>query len=188
MSKAPRPPETLSIKKYPNRRFYDATRSCHVTLSDLHALITEGYDLVITDSATGADITNLVLTQIIMEHDPPKLEFFPANILHEVIRTQRQMLDTVFEQFFRQMVQTQQASQAQWTRFLQNTLGLGAPVASNPLQWTQSLMSAMMPPATDDAESTREAQDKSENELQELRAQLAELTRRVEELNGTNRE
>ena len=37
------PPVVLEIKKYPNRRLYDATRSCHVTLGEL-------YDLVIIDA------------------------------------------------------------------------------------------------------------------------------------------
>ena len=68
----------FEIKKYPNRRFYDVTRSRHVTLNDLYELVQVGERILVTDSKTGADITNIVLTQIILEHDPPKLDLFPA--------------------------------------------------------------------------------------------------------------
>ncbi len=53
--------QRLEIKKYPNRRFYDVTRSRHVTLNDLHELVQAGNEIVVTDTATGADITNIVL-------------------------------------------------------------------------------------------------------------------------------
>lgn len=166
------PREPLKIKKYPNRRFYDATRSCNVTLADLHDLICQGHEVAVTDSATGQDITNLILTQIIMEHDPPKLDFFPSNILHQVIRTQQKMLGNVAAQFFRQMVETQKASQEQWARFVQTTFG-GMPwMNPAPPDWTQAMMSAFMPAAQSPPPDA---------ELNDLREQLSALTKKVQE-------
>jgi polyhydroxyalkanoate synthesis repressor PhaR len=80
----------LEIRKYSNRRLYDTTRSRHITAVDLHRLVREGYDVVVTDSATGADITHQVLAQMIVEREAPKLEVFPATLLHEIIRANQQ--------------------------------------------------------------------------------------------------
>jgi hypothetical protein len=46
---------------------------------------------MVTDSATGADITHQVLTQMIFERDLPKLDVFPTTLLHEIIRANQQM-------------------------------------------------------------------------------------------------
>ena len=54
---SPESPRRLIIKKYPNRRYYDATRSRHVTFEELHSLVRDGYELQVTDSKTGEDIT-----------------------------------------------------------------------------------------------------------------------------------
>ncbi len=79
----------LEIKKYPNRRYYDATRSRHVTLEEINNLIRDGYEVRVTDSKTGQDITAKVLAQIILELDSPKLGIFPVPLLHRLILRQR---------------------------------------------------------------------------------------------------
>ncbi|HZV34316.1 MAG TPA: polyhydroxyalkanoate synthesis regulator DNA-binding domain-containing protein, partial [Verrucomicrobiae bacterium] len=56
--------KTLDIRKYPNRRYYDVTRSQHLTLEDIRELVREGHDIRVTDSKTSADITPKVLAQI----------------------------------------------------------------------------------------------------------------------------
>jgi len=88
----------LEIRKYSNRRLYDATRSQHITSEDLYQLVRDGYDVVVTDSATGADITHQVLAQMILEREAPKLEVFPATLLHEIIRANQQMWKRFAEQ------------------------------------------------------------------------------------------
>lgn len=95
----PRPKPTLQIRKYSNRRLYDATRSRHVTADELYALVRAGHDVVVTDSATGADITHQVLAQMIVERESPKLEVFPATLLHEIIRANQQMWRRFAEQW-----------------------------------------------------------------------------------------
>jgi polyhydroxyalkanoate synthesis repressor PhaR len=147
------PPGTaLEIRKYPNRRFYDTTRSRHVTLADLHALILAGHDLHVTDAQSGADITHAILTQIILENEAPKLELFPVRMLHQIIRTQRQFLGDVMADFFRGWLEAQRRSQQQWMEVMSQLFG-GLPrgdasggqvpnpwAAMNPLEWTQRMM------------------------------------------------
>jgi polyhydroxyalkanoate synthesis repressor PhaR len=93
------PSEPLRIRKYSNRRLYDTTRSRHLTADELWELVRAGHDVVVTDSATGADITHQVLTQMILERDPPKLEVFPTTLLHEIIRANQQMWRRFVEQW-----------------------------------------------------------------------------------------
>jgi len=179
-------PKKLKIKRYSNRRFYDATRSCHLTFGDMHDLICAGHELSIEDSSSGDDITNLVLTQIILDRDPPKLGIFPANILHELIRTQQQLLGGVVEQYFRQVVETQRASQERWSAFLKNTLGFNPLQAMNPLEWTRAIMG---PPRNErpaegtepgGAAASTAADDQRDAELRELRRQIESLREQME--------
>lgn len=180
-------PGPLLIRKYPNRRYYDSTRSCHVTQNDLHALIADGYDVVITDAASGEDITNVVLTQMILDHHAAKLAVFPPAILHQVIRTQQQFLGGIFEQFFRQAAEAQRATQAQWAEFFQRSFGLATPPG---MDWMNPFArNAQSPPAreADSADSTASgpapAPDPStQADVRELREQLSRLARRLEEL------
>ncbi|HSD10574.1 MAG TPA: polyhydroxyalkanoate synthesis regulator DNA-binding domain-containing protein [Candidatus Binatia bacterium] len=93
------PKRPLQIRKYSNRRLYDATNSRHVTADELYRLVRDGHDVVVTDSATGADITHQVLMQMIFEREFPKLEVFPTTLLHEIIRANQQMWKKLAEQW-----------------------------------------------------------------------------------------
>lgn len=172
-------PGPLQVRKYANRRFYDNTRSCNVTLADLHAAIVDGYDIIVTDNSTGEDITNAVLVSMILEYHAPKLAVFPAAILHQVIRTQQQFLGGIVEQFFRQAVESQRATQAQWGQFIERTFGFRAPNSAdwmNPFAATQPAPPQQSPPLPETAD--RDA------ELAALRDQLAALSRRMEQISG----
>ncbi|HRQ60210.1 MAG TPA: polyhydroxyalkanoate synthesis repressor PhaR [Alphaproteobacteria bacterium] len=61
--------EPTIIKKYANRRLYDTGRSSYVTLDDLCEMVKEGHDFVVQDAKTGEDISQSVLTQIIVEQE-----------------------------------------------------------------------------------------------------------------------
>jgi len=97
----PREGTQLDVRKYSNRRYYDATRSCHLTLEEIRSLIRKGYIVKVTDSKTGADITHQVLTQIILELETPKLAALPVSLLTELIRINEQMISQFSEKYFR---------------------------------------------------------------------------------------
>jgi polyhydroxyalkanoate synthesis repressor PhaR len=182
-------PRQLTIKKYSNRRFYDTTRSCSLGLSGIHDLVAQGYDVAVVDSKTGLDITNSVLMQIILDRQADKLTAFPPAILHQIIRTQRQFLGSVVQQFFRQSIEAQRDAQEQWTRFMESTFGYKPPTPPNPLEWTRSFMEAMTgdrapappPPVPADADDSG---DEDEDEIETLRRQVRELSRQVARLTG----
>ena len=92
----------LEIKKYPNRRYYDATRSEHLTLEGIRDRIRDGYDIRVTDSKTGADITAQVLTQIVLELETSKIDSFPVALLARMIRTNDDLVKDFVEKYFNQ--------------------------------------------------------------------------------------
>jgi polyhydroxyalkanoate synthesis repressor PhaR len=79
--------DVLQIRKYPNRRYYDATRSRHVRLQDIRKAVQSGSFVCVRDSRTDEDITNQVLAQIILNDDGAKLSVVPPEALHHLIRS-----------------------------------------------------------------------------------------------------
>jgi len=73
------------IKKYENRRLYDATNSRYVNLDEIARMVREGDELQVQDAATGEDLTRLVLTQIIVEDAKEPNSNFPLDILRQMV-------------------------------------------------------------------------------------------------------
>jgi polyhydroxyalkanoate synthesis repressor PhaR len=78
------PPRT--IKRYPNRKLYDTSQSCYITLRTLSDLIRTGEEIQVVDYLTGADITHEILLQIIRT-DEKKWKLFPISSLVALIRS-----------------------------------------------------------------------------------------------------
>ena len=95
-------PQRLNIRKYPNRRYYDTTRSCHLTLEEIYALIRAGHEVQVTDSKSGKDITAKILAQIIIELDSPKLDVFPVPLLHRLLRSNERIVRDFADKYFNQ--------------------------------------------------------------------------------------
>ncbi|WP_372426644.1 polyhydroxyalkanoate synthesis repressor PhaR [Salinarimonas chemoclinalis] len=76
------------IKKYANRRLYHTGTSTYVTLEDLGRMVREGEDFAVTDAKTGEDITRSVLTQIIFEQENKEgaQTMLPIAFLRQLIR------------------------------------------------------------------------------------------------------
>ncbi|MFO0599317.1 MAG: polyhydroxyalkanoate synthesis regulator DNA-binding domain-containing protein [Myxococcaceae bacterium] len=75
----------MLIKKYGNRRLYDTDASRYITLEDLTESIRGGAEARVVDAKTGADLTQVTLTQIIMEGRGAQ-KLLPATLLHQLIR------------------------------------------------------------------------------------------------------
>jgi polyhydroxyalkanoate synthesis repressor PhaR len=56
-------PKSILIKKYENRRLYDATHSRYVNLDEVATMMQNGDGVRVVDATTGEDITRLILTQ-----------------------------------------------------------------------------------------------------------------------------
>jgi len=143
-------PRHLQIKKYPNRRYYDATHSRHLTLSQIRSLIQQGCEVTITDGKTGADITAQVLTQIILEMETAKLDSFPVPLLVRVIRLNDQLVKDFIDKYFNQALESFLIYQQQIEDQIRRTHGLPASFPSVSA-WTKAVLAPFAPPLVNPA-------------------------------------
>lgn len=59
-------PERHLIKKYANRKLYDTQTSRYITLEGIADLVRAGHDIEVVDRDTGQDITQVILSQIVL--------------------------------------------------------------------------------------------------------------------------
>lgn len=184
MSLSPEPNERkLEIKKYPNRRYYDATHSRHLTLDEIRALVQQGYDLKIVDAKTSADITGQVLTQIILELDTPKLDSFPVPLLVRIIRMNDQLVKDFVEKYFNQALQSFLDYQQQVEEQIRRTHGLPS-VFPSVSAWTKAMLQPFAAafsgePASPAGSSAGGTPTEAElqQQVRDLQAQVASLKR-----------
>ena len=171
----------LEIKKYPNRRYYDATRSQHLTLEDIRDRIREGYEVRVTDSKTGADITAQVLTQIVLELETSKIDSFPVALLSRMIRANDQLVKDFVEKYFNQAFAAYLEYQKQIEermRQMHGTAALFSPFAG----WPQGVMNPFTPPFGQpgpDKSSAEPGASRPEDPNSDVRNVIAELQQQV---------
>jgi len=77
----------ITIKKYANRRLYNTASSSYVTLADLAKMVKIGEDFVVYDAKTNEEITRQVLAQIIFEQEGIEGQaLLPIAFLRQLIR------------------------------------------------------------------------------------------------------
>lgn len=130
--------ETVEIRKYPNRRYYDSTHSCHVTLEAIRDMVRGGQSVRVVDSKTSTDITARVLTQIILEHEAEKLGVFPVELLVQMIRFN----DKMVSEFIKSQIQTPMAAFSQYyDQWMKTASGMaGTPFFQQGFPWGASGM------------------------------------------------
>ncbi len=148
-------PQARVIRKYANRRLYDATASRHVTLEDLRRLIAAGERVQVVDDRTGEDLTRAVLLQIISEQEQFGTPVLTVQLLEGIIRFYgnpvQDMLSRYLEQSLGTVMQQQRSVQAQMAKAMEGPL---APLAEltrqNMEMWSRmqaSMLSALNPQA-----------------------------------------
>jgi polyhydroxyalkanoate synthesis repressor PhaR len=162
-------PQARVIRKYANRRLYDATASRHVTLEDLRRLIAAGERVQVVDDRTGEDLTRAVLLQIISEQEQFGSPVLTVQLLEGIIRFYgnpvQDMLSRYLEQSLGTVMQQQRTVQAQMAKAMEGPL---APLAEltrqNMEMWSRmqaSVLSALNPQTGQPAASTAPGQEES---------------------------
>jgi len=77
--------QPILIKKYSNRRLYDANASRYVTLAEVEAMIHDGADVQVVDANSGRDLTQPTLVQILLDSRGAS-DLLPAPLLLQLIR------------------------------------------------------------------------------------------------------
>jgi polyhydroxyalkanoate synthesis repressor PhaR len=162
--------QTVIIKKYENRRLYDATNSRYVNLDEVAQLVQQGHDVQVVDATSGEDLTRQVLTQIIAEGAKNSESNFPLDILRQMV------------------IASDRASQENAVRYTKAMLDLykstyqAMAPALKPFEFLHNPQGTAPPPAqpTASGSPTHEPEGRSEpDEMVELRKRIAELEKTV---------
>lgn len=145
--------EARVIKKYANRRLYDATASRHVTLADLRKLIAAGEKIKVLDDKSGEDLTRQILLQIIAEQEQFGTPVLSTELLEAIVRFYGNPVQQVFTRYIEQslggIMKQQRAMQEEMTRALRTPMAPLAELARQNMElWTQmqaSMLSSVAP-------------------------------------------
>src|SRR3954452_22604109 len=158
-------PEVISIRRYPNRRLYDRQSRRYITLQDLEDLVKEGKKIEVRDSRTGEDLTRAILTQILLERHPEKMEMFPVAMLHGILQANDLVLE-FFRSYLRQSLAILEQMQQPATPL--------APFLT-PIDWMRAMIPATLPFTPAPARAPEPSPPLAEN----LAARIAELEDRL---------
>lgn len=146
------------IKKYANRRLYDASQSRHITLDDIRALIVGGEKIKVVDDKTGEDITRHILLQVIADQEQFGRPILSTQVLESLIRFYGNAMQGFLSSYLEKSVETfmhqQDLMQSQIAKLMNNTpLNTMAELTRQNLEaWTkmQGNMFSAFKPARDD--------------------------------------
>ena len=94
-----------TLKKYPNRRLYDTSQSCYVTIDNVRDLVLGHERFRVVDSKSGEDLTRSILLQIIMEQENDSGERVLTNeVLQHLIRFYGSGMQTNMAHFLEQSI------------------------------------------------------------------------------------
>jgi polyhydroxyalkanoate synthesis repressor PhaR len=203
-------PNPIIIKKYANRRLCNTQTSSYVTLDHLCEMVKEGVEFEVRDARTGEDITRQVLAQIIFEEENKGQHLLPIQFLRQLIRFYGDSLQSFLPSYLemsmasfskhQKEIQEKLAEAAggkmpfadmeQMTRqnvqMFENAMKMFAPFAS---QWAADkdranpfaafTAAAMKPTGPEEAPK---GEPKREDELKDLKAQLAAMREEIANL------
>ena len=154
----------IEIRKYPNRRLYDTSRSTYVNLEELAELVRAGHEVRVVDAKTGDDLTKDVLLQVVMEV-LQGVELLPVGMLRRMIRA---------------------TGSSPAHLMLRRQLSTGLDLMSSQLDRMEALLQPAAPPPPPPAapappppEEPAPGSPKADVELDELRRRLADLEKRL---------
>jgi polyhydroxyalkanoate synthesis repressor PhaR len=159
--------DVVQIKRYPNRRFYDRTKRKYVTLQDIEELVRQGHTIDVRDSKSDEDLTRVVLTQILVERHPERMEMFPIALLHLMLRANDLALEFL-RVFLRMSLATLESLQGSRTV---------APFVT-PFDWMRLFFPGFAP-------GPRKLKDSPPATVDELSLRVAELEARIGQLESS---
>ncbi len=75
---------SVLVKRYANRKLYNTQTSRYITLKGIAELIEAGHEVRVIDNETGEDITNVALSQILVDHERSNSKL-PRTLVSELI-------------------------------------------------------------------------------------------------------
>jgi polyhydroxyalkanoate synthesis repressor PhaR len=175
--------DVVIIKKYANRRLYDTESSSYITLERLAEMVRQKREFKVVDARSGEDITHNVLTQIIMDEESRGQTLLPVSFLRQLIGLYGGgQMQSMLPQYLEASLEAFQRNQTQMRDALAGafTANPFAELARRNMELFQAAATGR-PPASS-ARAAPESEGPGDDELERLRAQLADLQAKVEKL------
>ncbi|RYZ91131.1 MAG: polyhydroxyalkanoate synthesis repressor PhaR [Moraxellaceae bacterium] len=97
----------ITIKKYPNRRLYDTSKSQYINLEAIKVLVMTGQEFQVVDSKSDENLTKSILLQIITEQEGNEGQaLLTQTVLKQLIRFYGSDLQGFMSQYLEQSVAT----------------------------------------------------------------------------------
>ncbi|MDX3908542.1 MAG: polyhydroxyalkanoate synthesis repressor PhaR [Sphingobium sp.] len=185
--------ETVIIKKYANRRLYNTETSSYITLDLLSQMTREGREFVVLDAKTNEDITHNVLTQIIMDEEQRGKNMLPVNFLRQLISMYGDSMQSMVPQYLEASMDAFRKNQLQFQEAMQGAFAGGplAEIAKRNMEMFEAATTAFKAQglpgiagfeAPAKAAAAPAANEEKDDEIAQLKAQLASLNAKIEKL------
>jgi polyhydroxyalkanoate synthesis repressor PhaR len=185
----------LLIKRYASRRLYNTETSDYVTLEDIAGFIRAGREVKIVDLKSGDDLTRQYLLQIVAEHESKGESVLPIAVLTDLVRSYTTQAQSVVPQFLAMSFDMLRDSQSKMMEGFTHLPGTMNPM--NPMSGIEAMkrqqkafLQTMVPgwkgdgtDAPPEAPAPKaELSSTEREELDDIRAQLAELKDKMSKL------
>ena len=117
--------QAVIIKKYANRRLYNTDTSSYITLDDLYDMVRREVEFAVRDAKTGDDITNQILTQIILERESNGMNLLPTSFLRGLIGFYEGEAGSLLPPYLEAMMSNFNQHQKQWADSMQHYNAFG---------------------------------------------------------------
>lgn len=193
--------DSVTIKKYANRRLYNTGTSTYVTLEDLAEMVKRGEEFTVQDAKSGDDITHPVLTQIIFELENKNGQsMLPISFLRQLIAFYGDQMQMIVPSFLEQSMlafsKEQQRFRDQMNTFGKtpvnpmNVMGI-PPIKAIEEQTRRNMemfqnamrMFTAFPTATTQPEPAEAPGKPAADDLSELKDQIAAMQKKLDSLN-----
>jgi polyhydroxyalkanoate synthesis repressor PhaR len=177
---------TVIIKKYANRRLYNTETSSYITLDHLAAMTREGRDFKVIDAKTEDDITHNVLTQIIMEEETRGQTMLPVSFLRQLIALYGDSMQSMVPQYLEASMDAFRRNQTQFRQAMEGAFAGGpfAEIAKRNMEMFEAAASAFKVKNGEAGAAAAASGEPPvpENEVANLKAQLAGLQAQIDKL------
>jgi polyhydroxyalkanoate synthesis repressor PhaR len=168
----------VTIKKYANRRLYDTESSTYITLDRLAEMVREGREFEVVEAKTGEDITRQVLTQIIVDEEARGTTMLPVNFLKQLIGLYGNSLQGMVPQYLEAAMEALQRNQSAMREAFGG--GMFADLARRNMELLEGASRAFVKPADAPAAAPADPQEQRNEEIEQLRAELAALREKID--------
>ena len=161
---------TVIIKKYNDRRLYDASASRYVKLEDIARMIRDGIDVQIQDARTGKDLTYMILTQIVVEDARERETALPLQLLRQLVQASDKATHDLLSWYLSNTLDLYQKAQ----EGVRSRVSEAKSMISSPLDFARNLLSGQQQPPPGDQREV----ERLRRRVEELEEQLAKPSKK----------